>query len=74
MAESPAALVQRLRLDDARRRLLEPGATVDSVGQAVGFASADVFRRAFEQRFGINPSGYRERFRGRQSKRASANI
>jgi transcriptional regulator GlxA family with amidase domain len=74
VAESPAALVQRLRLDDARRRLLEPGATVDSVGQAVGFASADVFRRAFEQRFGINPSGYRERFRGRQSKRASANI
>jgi transcriptional regulator GlxA family with amidase domain len=63
LGQSPAALVQRLRLDDARRRLLEPGASVDVVSRAVGFGSADVFRRAFEQRFGLNPSGYRERFR-----------
>jgi transcriptional regulator GlxA family with amidase domain len=63
LGESPAALVQRLRLDEARRRLLEPAATVDAVSSSVGFASADAFRRAFEQRFGINPSSYRERFR-----------
>lgn len=62
LAEPPAALVQRLRLDEARRRLLEPAATVDAVSSSVGFASADAFRRAFEQRFGINPSSYRERF------------
>jgi transcriptional regulator GlxA family with amidase domain len=74
MGQSPAALVQRLRLDDARRRLLEPGATVDVVARAVGFASADVFRRAFEQRFGINPSGYRERFRSRPPKGKSQHL
>lgn len=62
LGESPAALVQRLRLDEARRRLLEAGASVDSVGASVGFQSADAFRRAFEQRFGINPGAYRERF------------
>jgi transcriptional regulator GlxA family with amidase domain len=62
LGEAPAALVQRLRLDDARRRLLEPKATVDMVSGAVGFGSADVFRRAFEQRYGINPSQYRQRF------------
>jgi len=62
LGQAPAALVQRLRLDDARRRLLEPGASVDTVGGAVGFGSADVFRRAFEQRFGINPGVYRQRF------------
>ena len=43
LSQSPAALVQRLRLDDARRRLLEPGATVDMVSNAVGFGSADAF-------------------------------
>ncbi len=62
LGESPAALVQRLRLDESRRRLLEPAATVELVGSSVGFRSADAFRRAFEQRFGINPSSYRERF------------
>lgn len=69
LGQSPAALVQRLRLDEARRALLEAGATVDTVSQLVGFASADAFRRAFEQRFGVGPSAYRERFsagRGRK--------
>lgn len=68
--ESPAALVKRLRLDESRRRLLEPSATVAQVSDAVGFASADVFRRAFERAFGLNPSAYRERFRA--SRRALA--
>jgi transcriptional regulator GlxA family with amidase domain len=73
LGESPAALVQRLRLDESRRRLLEPAATVDTVSSSVGFRSADAFRRAFEQRFGINPSGYRERFRrDRPARKGSA--
>ena len=63
LGEAPAALVQRLRLDEARRRLLEPRAGLELVASAVGFRSADAFRRAFEHRFGINPSAYRERFR-----------
>jgi transcriptional regulator GlxA family with amidase domain len=63
LGESPAALVQRLRLDEARRRLLAPAASIESVASSVGFRSADAFRRAFEQRFGVNPSQYRERFR-----------
>jgi transcriptional regulator GlxA family with amidase domain len=69
LGESPAALVQRLRLDEARRRLLEPGATVDVTASSLGFRSADTLRRAFEQRFGINPSAYRERFRRTSSRR-----
>jgi transcriptional regulator GlxA family with amidase domain len=70
LGESPAALVKRLRLDESRQRLLESGATVAQVGDAVGFASADVFRRAFEAAFGVNPTAYRERFR--QARRAVA--
>jgi transcriptional regulator GlxA family with amidase domain len=63
LGESPAAIVQRLRLDAARMRLLEHKSSVEQVSGAVGFGSADVFRRAFEQRFGVTPSAYRERFR-----------
>jgi transcriptional regulator GlxA family with amidase domain len=69
LGQSPAALVQRLRLDEARHRLLEAGASVELVASSVGFGSADAFRRAFEQRFEINPSAYRERFRSGQHAR-----
>ena len=72
LGRSPAALVKRLRLDEARRRLLEPGASVALVGSAVGFAGADAFRRAFEARFGLNPSEYRERFRSVRRRRSVA--
>jgi transcriptional regulator GlxA family with amidase domain len=63
LGQSPAALVQRLRLDAGRQRLLARNASIDQVSASVGFKSADVFRRAFEQRFGVTPSAYRERFR-----------
>jgi transcriptional regulator GlxA family with amidase domain len=59
---APAALVRRLRLDEARRRLHARGGTIERIATSVGFRSADSFRRAFEQEFGIRPSTYRERF------------
>ena len=58
----PGEFVEKLRLEEARRRLSAPGARIESVGGSVGFASADSFRRAFERRFGIAPSLYRGRF------------
>jgi transcriptional regulator GlxA family with amidase domain len=59
---TPADFVERLRLDEARRRLSSGDNSVENVGTSVGFTSADAFRRAFERRLGINPSDYRERF------------
>jgi transcriptional regulator GlxA family with amidase domain len=59
---SPAEYVERLRLDEARRRLPSAHQTVESVAASVGYASADAFRRAFERRFRIAPSTYRKRF------------
>ena len=59
---TPAAYVEQLRLDEARKRLGQPNQTVDSVAASVGYASADSFRRAFERRFGVPPSQYRGRF------------
>jgi len=59
---SAAVLVRRLRLDEARQRLQTRAGGIERIGTAVGFASGDAFRRAFEREFGINPTAYRARF------------
>jgi transcriptional regulator GlxA family with amidase domain len=59
---SPADFVERLRLDEARRRLSDGDNSIENVGVSVGFESADAFRRAFERRLGVSPSEYRRRF------------
>ena len=61
---TPAAFVQRLRLDEARKRLSMPGCTVESVADSVGFHDPDSFRRAFVQHFGLAPQQYRNHFHG----------
>ena len=62
---SPAAFVEELRLSEASRRLSERRVTVDAVAASLGYKSADVFRRAFERRFGVSPASYRSRFQAR---------
>lgn len=64
---TPAELVEHLRLTEARDRLTFPEQSIDSVAYSVGFNSADVFRRAFERRFGLQPSAYRKHFMLRNS-------
>jgi transcriptional regulator GlxA family with amidase domain len=59
---TPAAFVLRLRLDEARSRLTNPGSPVESIADSVGFHDPDSFRRAFVQRFGVAPGQYRSRF------------
>ncbi len=59
---SPAHHVETLRLDAARDHLLGSAASIERVAGAVGFRSDDAFRRAFDRRFGLPPSDYRQRF------------
>jgi transcriptional regulator GlxA family with amidase domain len=59
---SPAAFVQRLRLDEARKRLSAAESSVEAVARSVGFQDSDSFRRAFVKRFGVAPSTFRGRF------------
>jgi len=59
---TPADFVDDLRLREARERLTLPDQTIDSVADSVGFKSADAFRRAFERRYGLQPSNYRRHF------------
>jgi transcriptional regulator GlxA family with amidase domain len=61
---TPAAFVESARLADANRRLVQSSSrtSLDAIARSVGYASEDVFRRAFERRFGIAPGAYRARF------------
>jgi transcriptional regulator GlxA family with amidase domain len=68
---SPAAFVQRLRLDEARKRLSAAGCSVESVADSVGFHDPDSFRRAFVQCFGVAPTQYRSRFLAGAQRRAT---
>lgn len=59
---TPGVLIERLRMDAARDRLREARHSISSVAQAAGYATTDVFRRAFIRQFGVTPSHYRHRF------------
>jgi transcriptional regulator GlxA family with amidase domain len=59
--EAPAKFAERIRLDHARTLLMK-GLRIDAISTAVGFGSADSFRRAFERRFSVSPSAYCQRF------------
>ncbi len=61
-AAAPAEFVESLRLAEAAERLVSSTATVDAIAASVGYASGAVFRRAFERRFGVIPTHYRDRF------------
>ncbi len=64
---TPAAFVERLRLDEARRRLTLPRNSVENVARDVGFENADSFRRAFDRRYGMSPSSYRKNVKTQSS-------
>ncbi len=52
---TPAAFVEQLRIDEARRRLAAQRENVESVAASVGFKSPGVFRRAFGRQRGTTP-------------------
>ncbi|MGC1381895.1 MAG: GlxA family transcriptional regulator [Candidatus Baltobacteraceae bacterium] len=59
---TPADFVEELRLDEARWLLVNADDSIESVAAAVGYATDDTLRRAFERRYGIAPNEYRKRF------------
>jgi transcriptional regulator GlxA family with amidase domain len=60
---TPIAYVQRLRIEDAKRRLERTDAPVDEVGWRVGYEDPAFFRRLFKRTTGMAPGAYRRRFR-----------
>jgi transcriptional regulator GlxA family with amidase domain len=61
--KTPARFVEELRLDSARA-LLPHGLSLKEVATETGFGSAVRMSRAFERRFGVKPSFFREHERG----------
>jgi transcriptional regulator GlxA family with amidase domain len=59
---TPARLVERLRLEAARRRLEESHDGVETIADDCGFGSAESLRRAFVRTLRVAPSAYRSRF------------
>ena len=59
---SPIAYVQRLRIEDAKRRLERTEGSVDEISWQVGYEDPAFFRRLFKRVTGLAPGAYRRRF------------
>lgn len=59
---TPAGYLDMLRLDEARLLLSTGQRSIARIAHVTGFQSDDAFRRAFERRFRLPPSHYRDRF------------
>jgi AraC family transcriptional regulator len=57
--ETPKQYTQRVRLERAAARLVSSRASVLRIALGTGFASHEVFTRAFRRRFGCSPAEYR---------------
>lgn len=60
---SPIGYVQRIRVEEAKRRLERSTVAIDQIGWDVGYEDATAFRRVFKRIAGIAPSIYRRQFR-----------
>ncbi|HSD95677.1 MAG TPA: helix-turn-helix domain-containing protein [Sulfuricaulis sp.] len=60
---TPIVYVQRLRIEDAKRRLERTDVSVDEISWRVGYEDAAFFRRLFKRTTGLAPGAYRRRFR-----------
>ncbi len=60
--ESPAELVRRLRIEEARRLLEETSLPLKDITARTGLGDASTMWRAFTERLGVTPAAYRERF------------
>jgi transcriptional regulator GlxA family with amidase domain len=59
---SPIAYVQRLRIEDAKRRLERTRAPVDEISWKIGYEEPTFFRRLFKRVTGVTPIAYRRKF------------
>jgi transcriptional regulator GlxA family with amidase domain len=61
--ESPAELVRRIRIDEARRLLEETALPLKDISRRSGLGDESTMWRAFTRRLGVTPARYRRRAR-----------
>ena len=59
---TPAKYIEKLRLENARRRLEESRLTLDEISSECGIGNADALRRLFLRHLKTTPSDYRRSF------------
>lgn len=59
---TPAKFVEKIRLDEARRRLEQTSNRIAEIANKTGFGNELNLRRVFERNFQVSPSDYRQRF------------
>ncbi|HEX5657722.1 MAG TPA: GlxA family transcriptional regulator [Polyangiales bacterium] len=59
---SPAAYVERVRVETARRLLETSARSIEEIAEQAGFGTPEALRRAFARRLSLSPREYRARF------------
>jgi transcriptional regulator GlxA family with amidase domain len=60
--QTPARAIERLRVEEARRLLLDSRTPVKRIAQRCGFGSEETMRRSFLRLLTVTPQDYRSRF------------
>lgn len=60
---SPIAYLTRLRLEEAKRLLLETDETMEAIASRCGYETGAYFSRVFRSKEGMNPSAFRQAYR-----------
>ncbi len=64
LGRTPAAEIRRVRIEEAKRLLMESDQSIAEVARASGFSQQDLFSRTFRRSVGVPPSDYRRQRRG----------
>jgi LacI family transcriptional regulator len=59
VGRTPAAEIRRVRIEDAKRLLVESDRSIANISRATGFGHQDLFSRVFRRAVGLTPSQFR---------------
>ena len=60
--ETPLVYIQKVRIEEAKKRLEQSDASVGDITWKIGYEDSSTFRRLFRKHVGISPREYRDKF------------
>jgi LacI family transcriptional regulator len=64
LGRTPAAEIRRVRIEEAKRLLVESDRSISAIARATGFSQQDLFSRTFRRTVGMAPRDYRRQHQG----------